>query len=248
MEKEQKINVSLAPGQEQLTITMLEGHAPVQLDDKAPIKCDIKGTIGAVKAYLEKRVHAGQFEQKDCHILVDRDKGTIRLVFNEKDAYHRGEVLGSLQINPKFAEFGINNAECVWTPTALGLFFKMNRTFFPDREENMKLVTELMNFQATVNNQINRSIEETGSRTDNFSQVVNSNLPKTFKVKIRVMKDSPEENFDVETFAKISGRDVSFILISPDAAAMYEEIRSKEIDKQLKAIAEIAPDIAVIEV
>ena len=83
--------------------------------------------IGAVAEYLTKRISAGQFEQKDCHILVNRDKGTIQLVFNEKDAYNRGEVLGSLVVNPKFEEFGINDADVQWTPVSLGLFFKMNR-------------------------------------------------------------------------------------------------------------------------
>lgn len=38
------------------------------------------------------------------------------------------------------------------------------------------------------------------------------------------------------------------IKISPDAAALYEEIKATEIDAQLKAIKEITPDIAIIEI
>lgn len=246
--EENKINVQLNPGQDHLTITMLEGKAPVQLDAKAPIKTDIKGTIGAVKEYLEKRVSSGQFEQKDCHILVNRDKGTIQLVFNEKDAYNRGEVLGQLITNPKLDEFGINDADTVWTPASLGLFFKMNRTYFPDRSENMRLVSTLMNFTANVNSTIESSIAQNGSSADVFNQAVDSNLPESFKVKMPILKGGPDWEFDVETFAKISGKEVKFILISPDAAALLEEVKATAIDEQLKSIAEIAPDIEIIEV
>lgn len=247
MNQEQKINVSLSPDQKELTIVNLEGKAPAQLDEKAPIKCDIKGTIEAVRKYLEKRVNVGQFKQEDCHILVNRDKGTIRLVFNETDYYKRGEVSGELIINPKLEEFGINDPTNVWKPSELGIFFKMNRTYFQSREENMKLVSDLMSFTANVNSTINRSISQNGSNADEFSQAVNSNLPEKFKVRMPILKGGEAWEFDVETFAKISGKEVALVLISPDAAALIEEARSQKIDKELKAIAEIAPNIAIID-
>lgn len=247
MNQEEKIQINLAPGQERMTIVNLEGKAPAQLDEKAPIKCDIKGTISAVRKYLEKRVSVGQFQQKDCHILVNREAGTIRLVFNESDYYNRGEVSGALIINPKIAEFGINDPTNVWKPAELGIFFKMNRTYFTDRDENMKLVSDLMNFTANVNSTINRSVNQNGSSADEFSQAVNSNLPEVFKVKMPILKGGDPWEFDVETFAKISGKEVALVLISPDAAALIEDAKSQTIEKELTAIAEIAPDIAVID-
>lgn len=246
--EQEKININLAPGQEHLTLTQLEGKAPERLGEKAPIKCDIKGTLGAVKEYLEKRVNAGQFEQKDCHILVNRDNGTIQLVFNEKDAYNRGEVFGKLIVNPKFEEFGINDADKPWTPIALGLFFKMNRPYFASKEENMKLVSTLMHFTATVNSSIDSFIGQNGDRAEAFNQAVNSNLPESFKLKIPVLKGGPAWDIEVETFAKVSGKDVSFILISPDAADLLEDAKLHAIDEQLAKIREIAPEIAIIEV
>lgn len=247
MNQEEKIQINLAPGQERMTIVNLEGKAPAQLDEKAPIKCDIKGTISAVRKYLEKRVSVGQFQQKDCHILVNREAGTIRLVFNESDYYNRGEVSGSLIINPKIAEFGINDPTNVWKPAELGIFFKMNRTYFTDRDENMRLVSDLMNFTANVNSTINRSISQNGSNADEFSQAVNSNLPEKFKVRMPILKGGEAWEFDVETFAKISGKEVALVLISPDAAALIEDAKSQTIEKELTAIAEIAPDIAIID-
>ena len=247
METEKTI-FNLPAGVDNVEITLREAPAAKVLDEKAPVKINISGTMGAVNEWLEKRVDACQFSQKNCHILVDRDKAEITLITNEADEYKRGTVKGALAFNPKFLEFGINNSSVVWTPTELGMFLKMNRTFFADRAENMKLVSTLMNFVATVNNSIAKSARENGDRTDNFSQVVDSNLPESFTINIPVLKGGRPESIEVETFAKISGRDVSFILISPDAAALYEEIKATEIDAQLEAIKEIAPDIAIIEI
>ena len=240
--------IHCAPGQERLTLTALEGQAPKRLDEKAPLGIDITGTIGAVQEYLAKRVDSGQFNQKDCHILVNRDKGSIHLVFNERDAYKQGQVKGVIETNPKFDEFGINDASRVWQPAELGMFCKMNRTFFPDRSENMKLVSKLMNFTATVNSSLQNGVKQSGDRTDEFSQTVDSNLPASFRLKIPVIKGGMPEEIEIETFAKISGREVSFVLISPDAAALVEDVKANAIDEQLAAIRETAPDIAIIEV
>lgn len=55
----------------------------------------------------------------------------------------------------------------------------------------MILVSTLKNFKAKVNQDIERSKEENGNKTDNYSQVVDSNLPKSFKLNIPLFKDSP---------------------------------------------------------
>jgi hypothetical protein len=218
-----------------------------ELPIKAPVKIKLDGTIGAPFEFLSKRYdQPDQINQKRCHIIVDREDITILLVMNESDEYIRGQVGGKLEFYPKFVEFGINTGK-VWTPQQLGMFFKMNRSFFVDRTDNMKLVAELMNFTATVNNKIERSAKENGDRTDNFAQVVNSNLPASFKLTMPIFKGTPAETIEVETFAQINGREVSFILLSPGAQASLEEIRDKAVDEQLVKIREICPDIAIIE-
>ena len=243
----EKFQVNLAPNMAKAELVIREGAAPKELEPKAPVKTDLSGVIGAVVEYLAKRINTGQFEQKNCHILVNRDKVEITLITNEADEYTRGKVVGKLAYNPKFVEFGINSGK-VWTPTELGLFIKMNRAFFADRMENMKLVSSLMNFTADVNNKIDRAVKENGNRTDNFAQVVNSNLPESFTLQIPIFKGLQPETLEVETFAQIDGRDVHFILMSPGAQATLEDIRDKVLDEELADIREIAPDIAIIEV
>jgi len=246
MENE-KIQIVLAEGVTKAEVILREGQAVKELEPKAPIKVKISGVIGVPVEYLTKRVKTGQFTQERSHLLVNREEIKLSLVINEDDEYKRGQVDGTLEFHPKFTEFGINTSK-VWTPTELGMFFKMNRAFFPDKATNMKLVTDLMNFSATVNNKIERSVKENGSQTDNFAQVVNSNLPERFTLTIPIFKGMKAETLEVETFAKINGREVAFILLSPGANQTLEEIRDKAIDEQLKQVREIAPDIAIIEV
>ena len=245
MESEnKKIVVNAAEGVSEIIIR--EGEAAPVLPELAPVKTAIKGVIGAPVEYLEKRVTTGQFTQERAHILVDRENIALQLVINEDDAYNRGLVEGRLEFHPAFVSFGINTGK-VWTPTELGIFFKMNRAFFPDRAANMGLVTELMNFSATVNNKIERSVKENGDRTDNFAQIVNSNLPPSFILNIPIIKGMSAESLEVETFAQINGREVAFTLLSPGAKETLETIRDAAIDRELAQIRVIAPSIAIIE-
>lgn len=243
----EKLQINFAPGMAKAELVLREGVAPKELDPKAPVKTLLNGVIGAVVEYLTKRINTGQFAQKDCHILVNRENIEITLIINEADEYKRGEIVGKLGYNPKFVEFGINGGK-VWTPTELGMFIKMNRAFFADRAENMKLVSCLMNFTADVNNKIDRAVKENGNRTDNFAQVVNSNLPESFTIQMPIFKGMQPETIEVETFAQVNGREVAFVLLSPGAQAMLEDLRDKVIDEQLKQIRDIAPEIAIIEV
>lgn len=243
----EKSQINFAPGMAKAELVLREGVAPKELDPKAPVKTKLNGVISAVVEYLTKRINTGQFAQKDCHILVNRENIEITLIINEADEYKRGEIVGKLGYNPKFVEFGINGGK-VWTPTELGMFIKMNRAFFADRSENMKLVSCLMNFTADVNNKIDRAVKENGNRTDNFAQVVNSNLPESFTIQMPIFKGMQPETIEVETFAQVNGREVAFVLLSPGAQATLEDLRDKVIDEQLKQIREIAPEIAIIEV
>lgn len=243
----EKLQINLGQGTQKAEVIIREVKEVNELPILKPVKIDLSGTIGAPFEFLSKRAdQEEQINQKRCHIIVDREKITIKLVFAENDEYLKGSVQGKLDFHPKFKEFGINTGE-VWTPTKLGMFFKMNRAFFTTKENNMELVTTLMNFTASVNNKIERSSKETGDRTDNFEQVVNSNLPKSFNLVIPIFKGMPAESIEVETFAQIDGRSVGFTLLSPGAQATLEEIRDKAVDTELDKIREICPDIAIIE-
>lgn len=243
----EKFQITLEEGVPVAEVIVREVNYVNELEVKSPVKINLNGVLGCVHEFLVKRMtEPDQINQKRCHIVVNREKISIMLVFNENDEYLLGTVTGTLTVNSKFSEFGINTNK-TWAPTQLGLFFKMNKSFFPDRAENMRLVKDLMNFIGTVNNSIERSAKENGDRSDKFEQVVNSNLPASFMLKIPVFKGTGAQTIEVETFANVNGKDVSFVLLSPAANEIMEDIRDTEIDHQLDLIRNICPDIAIIE-
>lgn len=244
----EKLKIQLGENVAKAEVIVREVSTVNELTVKAPVKIKLDGVIGCVYEFLEKRKSENeQINQKRCHILVNREEISIKLITNENDEYTCGNVTGKLLMYPKFVEFGINTGK-IWAPTELGLFFKMNRAFFVSREDNMKLVTDLMNFTATVNSSIERAAKETGDRTDKFEQIVNSNLPKSFNLKIPVFKGMNAEIFEVETFVQINGREVSFTLISPGTNQTIEDIRDSVINTEIDKIRESCPGIAIIEV
>lgn len=197
--------------------------------------------------FLElRRYDSEQINPLRCHVLVDREQVSITLITNEDDEYRRGRIVGKLTTHPKFSEFGINAGKG-WEPNELGQFFKMNRAFFPDKTANMKLVTELKNFEATVNSKVEKQKSEKGDFKDNYSGVVMSNLPEAFTLQIPIFKGMPAETIEVEFYASVNGRDVTLQLVSPGACQLLEDLRDRIIDVQVARIRELSPEIAIIE-
>lgn len=227
-----------------IEVVLREGEAPVALDPKEQERVVINGTIDAPLRWLEKRVEL--INQKATNIIVNRDKMRIALTIDET-SYYQTEINGILQASKEMQEFGIN-VEKKWEPIKLSKFIKMHRAFFTDKSQNMMLVSTLKNFKAKVNQDIERSKEENGSKVDNYSQVVDSNLPKSFKLNIPLFKGFACEEIEVEIYADVDGRDVSLSLVSAGANEAIEEYKNKVIDVQLDAIRQIAPDIVIVEV
>lgn len=227
-----------------IEVVLREGEAPIALDPKEPERVVINGTIDAPFRWLEKRVEL--INQKSTNLIVNRDKMGLALTIDETN-YYQTEINGILQASKEMMEFGINTDK-KWEPIKLSKFIKMHRAFFTDKSQNMMLVSTLKNFKAKVNQDIERSKEENGSKVDNYSQVVDSNLPKSFKLNIPLFKGFDNEEIEVEIYADVDGRDVSLSLVSAGANEAIEEYKNKVIDVQLDAIRQIAPDIVIVEV
>lgn len=241
----EKLQIVLPDGATELVLR--EGQAVKLLDPRPPVKIALAGTIGSVAEFIEKRfMELDQVNQIRSHIIVDREAISILLVINENDDFLRGTVLATIELHPKFKEFGINAGKN-WEPNTLGQFFKMNRAFFPSRETNMDLVTKLKSFNAKISSQITKQKEESGSFQDDYSGVVTSNVPGLFSLKIPVFKGLPPEILEVEFYAAIDGRDVKLQLYSPGASQLIEELRDQVIDQELDKIRAFTPGIVIIE-
>lgn len=212
-----------------------------------PEKVSIKGTIGSIFSFLEKRWGCkGQIDHEHTHIIVDRDNLSMTLVANETDARNKMVVVGNLQFSRQFDTFHINDGYA-WEPIQLSQFIKMNRAYFSNRDENMKLVSVFKNFKAKVNTDYERDRKENGSYTDNYSQIVDSNMPDRFSVVLPIFKGTEAQSIELETYATIDGHDVTVQLVSPGAQEVVDRTLDAIIDGQIAAIREIAPEIPFIE-
>lgn len=247
MENE-KLQINLAPGMDKAEITIREVTKVNELDVKAPIKIDLTGVIGAPVEFLKHRLldPKTQIDAMRSHVLVCREKLTIALIFNEDDEYNHGKVTGILEQHPKFKEFGINTGKN-WDSNELGQFCKMHRAFFVDTTENMDLVTKLKSFEAKVTSIIEKERKESGDFKDNYSGVVTSNLPGTFRLSIPLFKGRAKEIIEVEFYASVDGRTVKLQLYSPGACQALEDIRDAVIDEQIAAFRDLCPAIPIIE-
>lgn len=242
-ENEQKpIVVNMSEGQN--TLTILQGDAPKQIDKMPPVKIDITGSIGAPLCWLKKRV--GDIDQHKAHIIVNRDKMEIVLTVNEDDPYSIGFVAGHIRTSLIYNTLGINSGK-EWQPEQLGNFLKLNRTYFPNKEENRKVVFALKSFTGKVNQDVQRESKENGNRAMVFRQAVESNIPESFKVCIPVFTGEAPVEIEVETYASVDGNDVTISLQSAGAIDVMEDMKVNTIGKILNDIAEIAPEVVIIE-
>lgn len=247
----EKLNVNFAEGEGVKELIIREVNEVVE--DKLPVlepdKVSISGTISAIFAFLEKRWNAedNQVNHSRTHILVDRDNLKMTLIINETDKRERKQIVGTIALSRQYQSFGLNEKEN-WDPMDLGNFFRINRSYFASKDENMALVTALKSFKAKVHQTVELEEKDNGGKTDVFRQVVDSSLPKAFNIMIPIFKDQPASSINVEIIAHVHGRDFELELISPDAASIVEECRDKLFDEQIDKIRELAPEIPIIEV
>ena len=222
-------------------IVVREGKA---LEQKEPIKVEIAGTIEAPLRWLEKRVAMKLFSEETCHILVDREQMSITLRCLEN--YHYGaQITGFLELSPVFKKFGINSGKYM-TNFEMAELFKMNRSYFENKTTAMSLVTQLQNFKAKVDKDIENMDNKRGDRRILVNQVVQSNLPEAFNLVMPVFKGQAKQTIAVEVY--VEPNNFNCCLMSPEANDLIHELTDTAIDEVLEGIQKVAPDIVIIEV
>lgn len=247
----ENVNISVPEGKDRVEVVIREVDRVVEkeLPVLEPEKLSISGNITAPFAFLEKRWNAedGQLDHSRTHVIVNRDDLLVKLITNENDKRNSQSVTGQILLSRQYRDFGINQGK-LWEPFDLGKLFQMNRTYFRTKEEAMTLVALFKRFTAKISTAIEREEKNNGSVTDNYSKVVESNLPEAFEIRIPIYKGAPAETVKIEVIAHVNGKHAVLELISPDAQAIVEECRDRLIDAELEKICELAPEIPIIEV
>ena len=215
-----------------------EGKA---LELKEPVKVAICGNIDAPQRFLSQRKDC--INQKNAYVIVNRENMTIKLKCDENNFYG-SEVTGKMELSQEYLHFGINNGKYI-TNFEMAELIKMNRSFFENRMVAMKLVSELQNFRAKVDKEIENSNNNRGDRRMLVNQVVQSNLPEAFNLIIPLFKGTPKSTIQVEVY--VNPNDFSCTLVSPEAVEIMQGARDNIIDSVLTEIINLCPGIVIIE-
>ncbi len=221
------------------TLEILQGDAVIQ---REPEKVVIDGLINAPFEYLTKREDTIVICKS--HLIVDESKGIINLIIDES-SYYFSRISGEIKINPDFTKFGINTGQARDT-FELADFIKMNRFFFADKNTAMKLVSELKNFKAKVDREVEKTNDDRGNTRLLQNQIVESNIPEAFDLVVPLFKGQPEQNIRVEI--NIDSRSFECSLISPDAKDLINEMRAKLVREQVEKIKGLTPNLTILEV
>lgn len=246
MTKQQKENAEQRAIEKLTEMNIEDGKDMViRFGDALPLKepkyVSINGTIDAPARWVEKR--KDDIVSADAHILVDRDHMTITLNTDENNFYS-DQIVGTLTLSTEMQEFGINTGEYM-SCFDMADRIKQLRTYFETQQDAMKLVSELRNFKAKVDKELELSDDKRGNQKILRAQTVESNLPKSFKVNMPIFKGTEKRTFEVEV--EINPNDLSCTLVSPDAHDIVVQERDNQMDAVLGRIADAAPNIVIIE-
>lgn len=219
-------------------IEIREGAAlPLQ----EPTALEINGNYDAVSRFVKNR--SENIKSLPCHILINREKKTIRLVVDENN-YYAGMVTGKLELTELFRSFEINTGKSR-TTFELADFIKMNRSCFQSPSVAANLVTLLNNFKAKVDRDLENSDDRRGNKALAIRQIVESNVPDSFKVALPIFKGQKAVNIDIEV--NIDTDNFNCTLISPQAAEIVKLSVDHIFDDEIEKIKETNLDILIIE-
>lgn len=246
MTKQQKENAEQRAIEKLTEMNIEDGKGMViRFGDALPLKepkyVSIHGTIDAPARWVEKR--KDDIVSADAHILVDRDHMTITLNTDENNFYS-DQIVGTLTLSTEMQEFGINTGEYM-SCFDMADRIKQLRTYFETQQDAMKLVSELRNFKAKVDKELELSDDKRGNQKILRAQTVESNLPKSFNVNMPIFKGTEKRTFEVEV--EINPNDLSCTLVSPDAHDIVVQERDNQMDAVLGRIGDAAPNIVIIE-
>ncbi len=245
MTKEEKTAATKAAIEKIQELNEKNGGYCIRFGEALPLKepkaVSIDGTIDAPARWVEKR--KDDIKQADAHIIVDRDHMSITLNIDENSAYS-DQIKGTLTLSSEMQEFGINTGEYM-SCFDMSDRIKQLRSYFETQQEAMKLVSELRNFKAKIDKELELSDDKRGNQRILKSQFVESNLPKDFKILLPIFKGMKKETIQVEV--EINPNDLSCTLVSPEAHDIVVQQRDMHMDAVIDRIKDAAPTIVIIE-
>ena len=234
----QKINILVHEKVQELVIR--EGEALEVFNPKSVI---ISGTIDAPLRFLLSRIEQVKLIVKSCHVLADFERGSIILEIDESSPFIT-RVTGELTENKDITEFNINNGK-YYVPEDLSEFLKKRKHLFQSSESYISVFTALRTFEAKVNQELKSVKDDTGNYEQKKKQIVEHNVPRSFKIELPIFKGMPNVLIEVECSLN---KNLEVTLYSAELIQMSSQLKTDYINDVLNGIKELAPEIAIIHI
>ncbi len=220
MEKE-KYNITPPAGTTE--IILREGKT-IDPKDTAEPSIKIAGVLSAPFEFMSKKDASRKTD--DIHMLIDKEKGTIELILNDKSPYSQHRITGSLTPYAPLATFKINT-EHRWAPKDLMKFFRTVKVHFDDKKDVDEIVTSLMKWQSNVETVIKEYNDNNGNSISMLEKKIGDiEMKRKFTLNMQIYKGYPKVKFMVEICFDTRNSVVDFFLISDE---LYElQVTQKE--------------------
>lgn len=186
----------------------------------------------------------GVYFNNDLYIEYDLERLEIflKVGFNmgSQDLY-----ISRLKSAEILERFGINT-DVTFNAKELSNLIKMNRSYFESKKRAMEIVSQLQNFKAKVNQEIENIDDQRGNKRYLKDQVIESNVPESFDLEIPIFLGVDHASIEVEILVEPDS--MEFSLISPDLSEKQQSRGADIINNELAQIAEKCPGIKIYDI
>lgn len=199
-------------------------------------------TIDAVQEYLSKKgVEPEEIENSYIWYSV---KGLFIQLQYAMRRENEDSIHGKLTLDSDLEKFGINSGN-QFTTHQLANFIRLHRHFFETKDVALKLVTELQNFRAKVDKEIEASDDKKANVKMMLVQKVVSNIPTEFTLLLPIFTGTKKVAVKVEI--DIDANDLTCSLVSPDLKEIIDTESKAIIENELTAIRKLYPELRIFQ-
>jgi hypothetical protein len=222
---------------------VLEIRTGEALPLKEPKSVAITGTLMSPIEYYNVRHKF--LKKENCHVLYSYEEMFIKLVCEETSAYS-AVITGRLKVNKDLEKFGINQSKTREIKD-LKQFLKMNKFFFADQNENLKIVSNLEKFNANIESTIGEYADDRGNKKHTYEAKVSSNLDLSFVLEMPVFVGYPNYKFKIDICFDVRDKGVSVWLESSELLQIMTEDPQRLITEAIYKFNESIIDVVKIE-
>ncbi|PIF44329.1 hypothetical protein CLU96_1273 [Chryseobacterium sp. 52] len=229
---DQKINLNVQGlSGEPTTLFIGQANTP-----KEPTRLVVAGDFSAVGNFLKVKLkQANGFQEikpENAIVICDYDNLSIKLETNPNDEY--GTVIsGKAEYSNELKEFGINQSK-FFRREELIKILRYNRRFFPNKEENAKLLSSYQNFTASVKKDISDNSDTRGNIGKTFNKQIKTDIAESFVIEIPIFKGESAVSFPVEICLEDNDSGVRFWFESVELAELLEIKRNELFQRELE--------------